>query len=57
MRRVLAALAVVVAGIATASPAAAITNGTADGNRHPNVGGLSRPRRTPTARGSTAPRP
>jgi V8-like Glu-specific endopeptidase len=43
MRRALAALAVVVAGIATASPAAAITNGTLDGNQHPSVGGLVSP--------------
>jgi len=43
MRRALAALAVVVAGFATASPAAAITNGTLDGNQHPSVGGLVSP--------------
>lgn len=43
MRRALAALAVIVAGFATASPAAAITNGTLDGNQHPNVGGLVSP--------------
>jgi V8-like Glu-specific endopeptidase len=30
-------------GVAAAGPAAAITNGTADGNRHPNVGGLVSP--------------
>jgi len=33
-------LAVVVAGLTAVSPASAITNGTADGNAHPNVGGL-----------------
>jgi V8-like Glu-specific endopeptidase len=43
MRRALAALAVVVAGFATASPAAAITHGTLDGNQHPSVGGLVSP--------------
>jgi V8-like Glu-specific endopeptidase len=43
MRRALAALAVVVAGLATVSPAAAITNGSLDGNRHPSVGGLVSP--------------
>jgi V8-like Glu-specific endopeptidase len=43
MRRALAALAVVVAGVVTASPAAAITNGTLDGNQHPSVGGLVSP--------------
>ena len=43
MRRALAALAVAVAGIATASPASAITNGTLDGNQHPSVGGLVSP--------------
>jgi V8-like Glu-specific endopeptidase len=40
MRRVLAALAVLAAGIATASPAAAITNGSPDGDQHPSVGAL-----------------
>jgi V8-like Glu-specific endopeptidase len=43
MRRALAAIAVVVAGIATAAPASAITNGTLDGNQHPSVGGLVSP--------------
>jgi V8-like Glu-specific endopeptidase len=43
MRRALAALAVLIAGIATASPASAITNGTLDGNQHPSVGGLVSP--------------
>jgi len=35
--------AALVAALATASPAAAITNGTADGAKHPNVGGLVSP--------------
>ena len=39
MRRLII-LAVVVAGLTAVSPASAITNGTADGNAHPNVGGL-----------------
>ena len=39
MRRLIT-LAVVVAALTAVSPAAAITDGTADGNRHPNVGGL-----------------
>ena len=39
MRSVIAASAVFKA-LAAAAPAAAITNGTPDGNRHPNVGGL-----------------
>jgi V8-like Glu-specific endopeptidase len=44
MRRALAVLAaVVMAGFATASPAAAITNGTLDGSQHPSVGGLVSP--------------
>jgi V8-like Glu-specific endopeptidase len=43
MRRALVALAVVVAGIVTASPASAVTNGTLDGNQHPSVGGLVSP--------------
>jgi secreted trypsin-like serine protease len=38
--RRLITLAVVGAALTAVSPAAAITNGTADGNRHPNVGGL-----------------
>ncbi len=44
MRRpILAAMAVAclaAAGVVAATPAAAITNGSPDGNRHPNVGGL-----------------
>jgi secreted trypsin-like serine protease len=43
VRRATLALAVVTPALAlalTATPAAAITNGTADGNGHPNVGGL-----------------
>jgi V8-like Glu-specific endopeptidase len=41
MRRLfLAFAAVTAAAVAVAAPAAAITNGTADGNKHPNVGGL-----------------
>jgi len=39
MRRLIIAAAVL-AATAVASPAAAITYGTDDGNRHPNVGGL-----------------
>jgi secreted trypsin-like serine protease len=39
MRR-LASSAVVIASLALAAPAAAITNGVPDGNGHPNVGGL-----------------
>ena len=39
MRSIIAASAVF-AALAAAAPAAAITNGTPDGNRHPNVGGL-----------------
>jgi V8-like Glu-specific endopeptidase len=42
MRRLLCA-ATIVAALATAAPAAAIINGTPDGNRHPNVGGLVSP--------------
>jgi len=40
MRRLLALSVVLLTGLLVAGPAAAITNGTADGNRHPNVGGL-----------------
>lgn len=36
----LAAIAVSVAALCAAAPAGAITNGTPDGQRHPNVGGL-----------------
>ena len=44
MRRCILVICVLVTAIATApSPAAAITNGTADGQRHPNVGGLVSP--------------
>jgi V8-like Glu-specific endopeptidase len=41
--RRLITLAVVAAALTAVAPAAAITNGTADGNRHPNVGGLVSP--------------
>jgi secreted trypsin-like serine protease len=41
--RRLITLVVVAAALAGVSPAAAITNGTADGNGHPNVGGLVSP--------------
>jgi V8-like Glu-specific endopeptidase len=41
MRRlVLALAALTAAAVAVAAPASAITNGMADGNQHPNVGGL-----------------
>jgi secreted trypsin-like serine protease len=39
MRRLIVT-AVALGALAFAAPASAITNGTADGNRHPNVGGL-----------------
>jgi hypothetical protein len=42
VRSIIAAGALV-AALAAAAPAAAITNGTPDGNRHPNVGGLVSP--------------
>jgi hypothetical protein len=42
VRSIIAAGAVV-AALAAAAPAAAITNGEPDGNRHPNVGGLVSP--------------
>jgi V8-like Glu-specific endopeptidase len=42
MARLIAAVAVAAALVA-AAPAAAITNGTPDGSRHPNVGGLVSP--------------
>jgi hypothetical protein len=42
VRSIIAAGAVF-AALAAAAPAAAITNGTPDGNRHPNVGGLVSP--------------
>jgi V8-like Glu-specific endopeptidase len=45
--RSLISAAVVLAALITASPAAAITNGQADGNRHPNVGGLVSPTQYP----------
>src|SRR4029079_5937392 len=38
--RTLIALAATAATLVVAAPAAAITNGTADGQGHPNVGGL-----------------
>jgi hypothetical protein len=41
--RRLITLAVVVAALTAVSPAGAITNGSPDGNRHPNVGGLVSP--------------
>jgi secreted trypsin-like serine protease len=41
--RRLITVTVVVAALTAASPAAAITNGSADGNGHPNVGGLVSP--------------
>jgi len=40
MRRVLALSLLLATALVGAGPAAAITNGTADGTRHPNVGGL-----------------
>jgi secreted trypsin-like serine protease len=40
MRRLVATAALLAVALATAAPAAAITYGTADGNGHPNVGGL-----------------
>ena len=43
MRSMIAAGAAVVAALAAAAPAAAITNGTPDGDHHPNVGGLVSP--------------
>jgi V8-like Glu-specific endopeptidase len=42
MRRLITAAAVL-AGLVCVAPAAAITNGVPDGNRHPNVGGLVAP--------------
>ena len=43
MRRLITLAVVAAAALTSVSPAAAITNGTADGNRHPNVGGLVSP--------------
>jgi len=43
MRRVLVAAALLLAVLLPAAPASAITNGTADGSAHPNVGGLVSP--------------
>ena len=43
MRRLITVAVVAAAALTAVSPAAAITNGTADGNRHPNVGGLVSP--------------
>jgi len=42
VRRIVLA-ATLLTALMTALPAAAITNGRADGNRHPNVGGLVSP--------------
>lgn len=42
-KRPLLALAVLVCAVAPATPANAVTNGTADGDAHPNVGGLVAP--------------
>jgi len=38
--RLILAIALTAAALGAAAPAAAITNGAPDGNRHPNVGGL-----------------
>ena len=43
----LTTVAALLAAFAAASPAAAITNGTPDGQRHPNVGGLVSPTQYP----------
>ena len=43
MRRLITLAVVAACALTAVSPAAAITNGTADGNRHPNVGGLVSP--------------
>jgi V8-like Glu-specific endopeptidase len=43
VRRLISLAVVAAAALTAVSPAAAITNGTADGNRHPNVGGLVSP--------------
>ncbi len=43
MRRFVITAALLVAAFSIAAPAAAITNGRPDGNRHPNVGGLVSP--------------
>jgi V8-like Glu-specific endopeptidase len=43
MRRLVAALALLAAGLTVAAPVGAITNGALDGNAHPNVGGLVAP--------------
>jgi secreted trypsin-like serine protease len=51
MRRLLALTAATAAVLAAAAPAGAITNGTADGSRHPNVGGLVAP--TPYSDGTS----
>ena len=47
MRRILVTAALLVAALAFAVPAAAITNGEPDGNRHTNVGGLVSPTQYP----------
>lgn len=43
MRRLILVAAMLIASLTAAGPAAAITNGTLDGNAHPNVGGLVAP--------------
>ena len=43
MRRLITLAVLAAAALTAVSPAAAITNGSADGNRHPNVGGLVSP--------------
>ena len=43
MRRLITLAVVAAAALTAVSPASAITNGSADGNRHPNVGGLVSP--------------
>jgi V8-like Glu-specific endopeptidase len=43
VRRLITLAVVTAAALTAVSPAAAITNGSADGNRHPNVGGLVSP--------------
>jgi V8-like Glu-specific endopeptidase len=43
MRRLILVLTLLIASLAVASPAAAITQGVVDGNAHPNVGGLVSP--------------
>jgi secreted trypsin-like serine protease len=43
MRRTLVTAVLLLAALVSTTPASAITNGVADGNRHPNVGGLVSP--------------